>query len=492
VVAVVLALFVDGSTPMAGAQNLFGLTTTTRSGSTTTIDIAHIPVQPGRVAYVTPSGDVVVAQSDGSLPLVIGHGAVTTSSGLAPLAWSPDGGTVAYVRNDKALVLASADNSAPPQIAATDAIVTPFATEDLLSFVVTGQAISYLRAAPGGRSVAAVVFIDGLNKGRTIDLTDPATRVPTAFQFSPLDPYLYLQSADVETLNNFTTAVVDPIQATPFSTPYSIDDPAFAPDSAYAYGVMTVGGAQQLIRIDAVTAAFVALRDQDRICKPMPSPDGKKIVYGAGPNCGQVWVIDSDGSHPHEIASSVGGNSSFAAGAFSWSLDQKIVSHANCKGLQRGAYCGGAYWDIPINGKGITQRALASSVRREIRPLIKPIKASIDITGPFEYSAKMLLSADVVTPILRRIPTGQAGSAEGVDQSDTTRRLAINFLQSTNNRFLVATVQIEDPKAKVDRTFTVLGSLVLQSYRYVILKGIWLKTTSMPFQSGRFSLTLYR
>jgi hypothetical protein len=491
-VAVILTVFIDGGTPMASAQNLFGLTTTTRSGSTTTIDIAHIPVQPGRVAFVTPSGDVVVAQSDGSLPLVVGHGAVATSSGLSPLAWSPDGSTVAYVRNDRALVLASSDNSVAPQIVATDAIVTPFASEDLLSFLVTGQAISYLRAASGGRSIAAVTFIDGQNKGRTINLTDPATRVPTAFQFSPLDPYLYLQSADVETLKNFTTAVVDPIQATPFSTPYSIDDPVFAPDSAYAYGVMTVGAAQQLIRIDAVTAAFVSVRDQDRICKPMPSPDGKQIVYGAGPNCGQVWIVNSDGSHPHQIASSVGGSASFAAGAFTWSLDGKIVSHADCNGLQRGAFCGGAYWDIPINGKGITQRAVASSVRRESRPLIKPIKASINITGPFEYSTKMLLSADVVTPILRRIPTGQAGSAEGVDQSDTNRRLAIKFLQSTDNRFLVATVQIADPKAKFNRTFTVFGSLVLQSYRYVILKGIWMKTTSMPFQSGRFTLTLYR
>src|SRR6516225_3468424 len=88
-VAVILTVFIDGGTPMASAQNLFGLTTTTRSGSTTTIDIAHIPVQPGRVAFVTPSGDVVVAQSDGSLPLVVGHGAVATSSGLSPLAWSP-------------------------------------------------------------------------------------------------------------------------------------------------------------------------------------------------------------------------------------------------------------------------------------------------------------------------------------------------------------------------------------------------------------------
>ncbi len=357
--AVLLAVCVDGSTPSAGAQNLFGLTTTTRPKSSTTLDLSEVPARPGRVAYVTPSGEVIVAQSDGTQPLVVGEGAVQTpTSGLAPLAWSPDGGKIAYIRNDHALVLASSDNSELPQVVATDAIVTPFATEDLLSFLVTGQAIAYLREASGGRSVAAVTFFDGENTGSTVDLTDPATRVPTAFQFSPIDPYLYLQSADVETLKDFTTAVVDPIQATPFSTPYSVDDPAFAPDSAYAYGVMTVGSSQQLVRVDAVTADFVSIRDQDRICKPMPSPDGKKVVYAAGPNCGEIWTINSDGSNPREVASTVGGSSSFAAGAFTWSLDGSVVSHAACKGLQHGAACGGAYWDIPINGKRITSRCV--------------------------------------------------------------------------------------------------------------------------------------
>jgi hypothetical protein len=492
VVAVALAVFVNGSTPTASAQNLFGLTTTTRPASTTTLDITQVPVQPGRVAYVTPGGDVVVAQSDGSQPLIVGHGAVQTTSGLAPLAWSPDGGKVAYVRNDGALVLASSDNSAFPETVATDAVVSQFATENLLSFVVSGQAISYLRAAPGGRSIAAVTFFDGQNKGKTINLTDPATRVPTAFQFSPLDPYLYLQSADVETLKDFTTAVVDPIQATPFSTPYSVDDPAFAPDSAYAYGVVSVGGSQQLVRVDAVTADFVALRDQDRICKPTPSPDGTKLVYGAGPNCGEIWTINSDGSNPHEVASSVGGAASFADGDFSWSLDGKVVSHAACRGLQQGASCGGAYWDIPINGKGITARADAASVRREYRPLIKPIKAFVDVTGPFEYTTRMLLSAAVVSPLLQRIPTGQAATAQGVDVTDPNRRIAIKFLQSVDNRFLMGTIQIADQKAKVNRTFTVLGAITIQSYRYASLRGIWLKTSSMPFQSGRIDVTLYR
>ena len=46
-------------------------------------------------------------------------------------------------------MLASSDNTELPQVVATDAIVTPFATEDLLSFLVTGQAIAYLREASG-------------------------------------------------------------------------------------------------------------------------------------------------------------------------------------------------------------------------------------------------------------------------------------------------------------------------------------------------------
>ncbi len=44
----------------------------------------------------------------------------------------------------------------------------------------------------------------------------------------------------------------------------------------------------------------------------------------------------------------------------------------------------------------------------------------------------------------------------------------------------------------MNRTFTVIGSIVVQSYRYATLRGIWLQTSSMPFQSGRIDVTLYR
>ena len=70
------------------------------------------------------------------------------------------------------------------------------------------------------------------------------------------------------------------------------------------------------------------------------------------------------------------------------------MTHASCKGLEKGASCGGAYWDIRVDGSGVKARAQASSVVREFRPLIKPIKVSVDITGPIEYQGKMLVSAD--------------------------------------------------------------------------------------------------
>jgi Tol biopolymer transport system component len=490
-IAMAIVLLVDTSSPPAVGAQLFGITTTTVPQSTTSFD-ATSEITPGRIAYVTPTGEVVIAKSDGSSPQVIGEGAEQVQSGLAPLAWSPDGVRIAYIRNDGAVVLASTDFSSPPEVVATDAILTPFATEDVLSFLVTGQAVAYPRRAPGGRSVASVAYFDGPDKGRIIDMTDPNTRIPTAFQFSPIDPYLYLQSVDLETLKNFTTAVIDPLGGQLRSSPYSLNDPVLAPDGAYLYGVVQVGDRQQLIRIDSVTLDLTPLRDQDRICKPMPSPDGKRIVYAAGPNCGQVWTIGSDGSAPKELAANVGSSSSFAAGAFSWSLDGSVISHASCRGLQVGAACGGAYWDIPVNGRGIRARALATSVRREFRPLLKPIKAAIDIKGPVEYSAKMLLSSDVAAPALEVHPSGALALGVAADKNDPSRSLTIKFLQNTNARFLMGTIQVIDPKQKMNRTFTILGSIVVQSYRYASLRGIWLSTTSMPLQSGQIDLTLYR
>ncbi|HKY15678.1 MAG TPA: hypothetical protein VJM33_12200 [Microthrixaceae bacterium] len=488
------AILVSGGPGVeVGAQE--DATTTTRRppgiGSTTSTTRPPLLTRPGRVAYVSPSGEVIVAESDGSSPKVVGTGAVKNRAGLAPLAWSPDGTRVAYVRNDRSLVLASADGSKADNVVANNAVVPPEASDNILSFLVTGTAISYIAEVEGGRTQAAVKWYDGPEKDRYSPLSEPLLRAPIAIQFSPLDPYLYLRSADVETGKEFTIAVVEPIAGEPVSTGFTVDDPVFAPDGAYLYGVTRGRGLDQLVRVDTTNAKFLSLRDQDRICKPMPSPDGKRLVYAAGPNCSEVWVIDSNGAAPKQVTSNVGGSASFADGDFSWSLDAETISHASCKGLEQGASCGGAYWDIKVDGSGVKARAQASSVRREYRPLIKAVKVGVELTGPLEYKGQLLISAESVGQLLSR-PRDVIIDARGTDQQEGGRVFAAKLMIGSNNRFTTGTMRITDPTVDFDEQVMLIGSVIIQSYRYATLRGIWLKTGSMPFQSGRIDVTLYR
>ena len=480
----------SGAVPQLGAQTSPTAVTPNSAvpgGPTTTIKKST--VRPGRVAYATPGGDVVVAESDGSTPLVIGTDAATNRVGLAPLAWSPAGDVVAYVRGDKALVLASTDNSDPPRVVATDAIVPPDADESILSFDVTGSSIAYIAETDQGDAAKLVTF-DGEGKDKpAISLSDPVNRVPLELQYSPLDPFLLLRSADPETGREFTIALVEPSGGTPFASPFTADDPAFAPDGSAVYGVV-VKGISQIIRIDTATGRTSLVHDQDRICNPRPSPDGTKLVYAAGPTCSEVWTISSDGNDAKKIADHVGGTSTFSTGMFSWSLDGKLISHAACKGDGATATCSGAYWDIPTDGRKVVSRAVAGSVVREYRALIKAIKVKIEITGPVTFSDRLLVSAKSTGSLLQVDDAGTA-DVSAVDQRDARRSFSLKLVKGADSRWIEGSVRVQDPSG-FDQTFTILGSILVSSYRAASLRSIYLQTTSFPFKTGRLDLTVYR
>lgn len=484
--ALIAMACVAGGLPAAAQVDPRATTSTTVSGPTRPTTTAR----PGRVAWVTPSGEVVVGESDGSQPRTIATGAVANGLGLAPLAWSPVGDALAYVRGDGALVVAPV-RGGPPVIAATDAVVPPDASENILSFDFTGVAIGYLRQLPGGRVQAAVTFFDGERRGEVVPLTDPDNRIPIELQFSPLDPYLFLRSKDVETGREFTIALVDPFNASPFASPFTVDDPVFAPDSAYLYGVVN-RGLDQLVRVDTATARFELLITQDRICGPQPSPDGKRIVYAAGPECAEVWVANADGSDRRQIVPTIGGTASFAVGSFSWSLDGATVSHPACRATGSVLACGGPYLDIATDGSGTKVRANARSVRREARPLVKPLKVRIEISGPLRYDGRMLISSDSGGDLLRQRAGGTVVSARGVDERDARRIFAVKVLTASDTRWVSGTVKVTDPDADFDDEVTVFGQVLLQSFRFATFRGVWLDTSAMPLRSGRIDVTVYR
>ena len=449
-----------------------------------------VPVgPPGRIAYVTPSGDVFVAESDGSKAIRIGGGAAANSDGLAPIAWGPVGDIIAYVRTDGALVFAPANGRGETRIVATDAIVPATGGENLLSFDPTGVAITYLRATPSGVPQVALVYFDGFNEGTTLALSDPATRVPLEVAFSPLDPFLYLRSADVETGREFTVAVIEPRGEKAIASPLSVDDPIISPDGAFMYGVLNKG-IDQIIGVDATSGRVNLIREQDRICNPTPSPDAKRIVYGAGPTCSEVWVIDADGLNPKRIVQPMGGAVSFASGDFSWTLDGRTVSHAACTASIETATCGGAYLDIKVAGGAVVTRAVAGSVMRENRPLVKAIKVKVEATGPIAFSDRLLISQRSGGALLD-LRNGGASDVTAVDERDPRRSFAVRMVASEDSSFVSGTIRVQDPSG-FDQTFSVIGSVAVRSLRALSLRGIYISTSSMPFRSGRINLTLYR
>jgi len=467
-----------------GAAQDGGRTTTTARGATS----APADRRPGRVAYATPSGDVVVAQSDGTGAVTIGRGAVANAVGLAPLAWSPGGSQVAYVRNDGALVLAAANGSGE-EIVARDAVVPPEAGENLLSFDITGVSIAYLAKGPNDVARAMLAFVDG-RPDPPQALSDPATRIPLELQFSPLDPYLYLRSADVETGKELTIAVVEPFSGQPTSSPFSVDDPAFAPDGKYFYAVVSAKSKEQLVRLDVTTARTAILATHDRICRPSPSPDGKQVVFAAGPECGEVWVIGEDGRGERQVAEAVGSNT-FQNGNFTWALDGSVVSHAACRSLQEGVRCGGPYLDIAVRDGKLTRRAEAGSVRREQRPLIKALKVKVDLTGPVEYHGRLLVSARKSVAELLDRPRSANLEARVADDRDPSRVFSLKVVVGKGSGWVTGTLRVQDPSG-VDETVTFIGSALLQSYRFARIRGIWMQTASMPMTTGNLDLVVYR
>lgn len=452
-------------------------------------DAPAIPARPGRIAYVTLAGEVVVASSDGSSPKVLGLGAVTNKQGLAPLAWSADDTQIAYVRNDRKLIIVKISDGSVIEVD-DNVVVPPDAQENILSFDITGKLLSYVSEISPGRYAAKSADFSAAEPQYHL-LTDPANRAIQSLEFSPLDPLLLAQTFDPETRREFSVALLEPILGTLVAGPLSLEDPTFSPDGASAYGVVrNIGGVDQLVRIDFTVLALTPITEHERVCNPAVNKDATKVVFAAGPECRQVWVIDGDGQNERMLGDDFDGNS-FLGGRFSWSLDDAVVSHAACKGLANSVLCGGAYWDIRVDGKGPRQRALAGSVRRETRPFLRPVKVDVEMTGPIEYAKRIILSTGDSEADLLTQPKAQVVTAKGVDEADRGRSFSLQAYRPNDTAFLTGTIRIVDGR-DFDQTVMFMGRAQIASYRYAKIHAVWLDTSAVPVRSGRIDLVIYR
>lgn len=485
----VIALAVAAPAPAQPAQPLHSATTTTVAPSSAD------ERDPGRIAYVTPTGDVVVAASDGSSPITVGSGAVANDRGLTPLAWrQPASDAITYVRNDGALVVAPIDGSAPT-ILATDAVVPPAADEQILSWDISGSFLIYLAEPVPGRIESRTVDLTTAVEGGAPEIRpigNPDRRTVLAQAFSPLDPIIYQKTADIDTGRQFTVAIVEPFKGTIYGSDFTLDDVTFTPDGRYAFAVSKgTGDVQQLVRLDMRNPRGVDLvSDHDRVCNPSVSPNGQTIVFAAGERCQEVWTIKSNGTDPKMLSDQIGASATFDVGAFSWSQDNQTITHAACTlDGERSTCGGGGYWDISVDGRDITPRAVAGSALREFRPLLRPVDVEIKIDGPIAYTGKMQIgtksTAAPFTPSANEVIEVKA-----VDENDNARSFEIKAVHPTDSVWVSGTVRVID--GEFDETFPFFGRILPLSLGYARLRGIWTRSERLPLQSGQIVITIER
>ncbi len=446
------------------------------------------------IAYSTPSGDVVVADSSGANPKVIGSGAVANAVGLAPLAWRrPASDAVTYVRNDGALVSAPIDGSAPT-VLATDAAVPPDAEPNIISWELTGTFVNYIASASPGRYESVVLDFSGADKVHPVVrrvVGNPDQRHVIEQFFAPLDPFMVERTTDRETGREFTVALVEPLGGTILAMPYTMKYPTMSPDGRWAFGVSSLSGIDQLVRIGFVNPFFDSVYDAPRICHPALSPDAKQIVFAAGAECEQVWVIDANGGQAKQLSARKSGTATFEVGNFSWSLDGKTVSHPYCERRGEQVVCGGKYWDIATDGTAVAARAAAGNVVREQRALLRPIKVHLQVSGAIDYDTVMEVAATSSGEVINSLRAqGDQAVAKAVDESDISRDFELELYHPKESEIVSGTLGVRDG----DTRFTIefFGRGAIASYGYAKFRGVWTNTSTFPMKSGVVVITIER
>lgn len=487
VVSAVLAIF--ASTSLVGATTQRDGVAQQASTTTTTRRTAVDNVRPGRVAFTNEAGEVLVALSDGTDPLVVGRGAATNAIGLAPLAWDPFGASIAYVRTDGSLMLAPADGG-EERVVATDAVVPPDATDQLLSFDVLGQTLSYVRQPAPGQYRAQVIGI-ATAEAVSAPIGD-VDRIPLSIEWSPLDAFLLYVSASTSSAKDTYLAFAFPGGGSTRSS-VQLVDPTFSPDGSVVYGILRAQGADQMVKIAIDDLKVAVMFERPHICHPSVSPGGDEVIFGSGDDdtCSEVWIAPTDGTKAKRLYRRVGSNVVFSAGAFSWSLDGSAVSHPSCRMLTEGPRCGtDGYWDLSPDGKDPVQRA-GRNVRREVRPTLKSVKVRFDLTGPFTYERTMVVSAEAAGSVLNneRSTTIDFSSK---DERNSSRSFSLTSVGVEGERYTAGTLTIKDPDRKVDREVSIMATAVITGYRFAAIRGIWLDTSVMPFTSGLLDIRITR
>ncbi|UDY37153.1 hypothetical protein [Dermatobacter hominis] len=484
-------------------------TTTIPDGSATGRPDASNAEPSGQVAYVTADGRVWIGQGDAA-PVEVAQGAAIGRGGQSAVAIAPTADLVAFVRSDGSLVTVPIDGG-PPTVLATDAVTSSLGRDPSLAWDATGTTIAYL--AVGTQDMAAprsaarpplqdpnsfpaplptgvlgnVVKIVSRAGEAVTRLGDPSLRSYVGITWSPADDLLVLESVIPGTTQRYTLVAATSGTETP--TYFSADDPAFAPDGRFIVAVGPAKGRRELVRISTDTLDRTTLVTDDTICAPAVSPDGTRIVYGAGRDCSRLMLISSKGGKALDITpAGTPDTATFGVAPPGWTTEGRWITLAPCRRDAGRVECDGTITFLNPDSGRTRPGPDASTVAPLVRPLVQDVYLDVDLRGPIEFNHSFVLDPTV---------QGQLTDTEG-DGGRLKGRLVDGGavmevdLRSSGGESVSGQITITDPESGVDRTFMVLGRPTVLGVRVFSISGIWISTADLPWATGRFDMAVRR
>ena len=503
IVVVAALVMVLGAGP-ARAQGTDPATTTTTPAGRSSSGTAE---PSGPVAYVTADGKVWIGQGIAA-PVEIAQGAALGRGGQAAVAIAPTADLVAFVRADGSLVTVPIAGGAP-KVLATDAVTTSLGRDPSLAWDATGSLVAYLAvgtqdmAAPrsatpkplnnpgsfrvplpegGLGNVVKFVSKEGAVVSR---LGDPSLRSYVGVTWSPADDLLVLDSVIPGTDQRYT--LVAGTSTTESPTYFSADDPSFAPDGRFIVAVGPAKGRKELVRVDTDTLDRATLFSDDSICNPTVSPDGTRIVFGAGRNCSKLKLISTKGGKAIDVTpSGTPDTATFGVGELGWTSEGRWITSAPCRNDAGRIGCDGPITFLNPDSGRVRQGPVATTVAPVVRPLVQDIYLDLDLRGPVKFNHSFLIDKSIQGKV-----TG--ADADGRLQARLVDGDAVLELDMmTSGGSVSGQITITDPTTGVDRSFMVLGRPTLLGVRVLSIRGIWITTQDLPWATGTFDMAIRR
>lgn len=505
-IVVAVALITVMSAGPARAQGTDPATTTTTTGVPGR-SVPNSADPTGPIAYVTADGKVWIGQGTAA-PVEIAQGAALGRGGQAAIAIAPTADLVAFIRSDGSMVTVPIGGGAP-KVLATDAATTSLGRDPSLAWDATGSAVAYLavgtldmvepRSAtpkplnnPGSfrvplpegvlGNVVKIVSKEGVLISR---LGDPSVRSYVGITWSPADDLLVLDSVIPGTDQRYT--LVAGTSTTESPTYFSADDPSFAPDGRFIVAVGPAKGRRELVRVDTDTLNRTTLVSDETICNPTVSPDGTRIVFGAGRDCSKLKLISTKGGKAIDVTpSGTPDTATFGVGDLGWTSEGRWITTAPCRNDAGRIDCNGPTTFLNPDSGRVRSGPVASTVAPLVRPLVQDIYLDIDLRGPIKFNHSFLID-----PTIQGKVTG--ADADGRLQARLVDGDAVLELDMmTNGGSISGQITVNDPKTGVDRSFMILGRPTLLGVRVLSIRGIWITTQDLPWATGTFDMAIRR